>query len=173
MKKAFSIILGTSLFLASCTSKTPQQLTEVKVGEVSVSDYFETRIEHVMLAPYVKTKNRAFNIDGEQGIVFLIMEAAFKNIDTESRMIAEGVVLLKNGDKTYTFDKSEMIMLDGWSLKLDQINPLTTFRTRLVYKVPNNFEGKLYYQPGRGAKSIIYLGDASQMFPKMKEHFNM
>ena len=50
-------------------------------------------------------------------------------------------------------------MADGWGLLLDQINPLTTKTTKLVYKIPAEIIGNAYYKPARsGSNDIIDLG---------------
>ncbi len=62
--------------------------------------------------------------------------------------------------KDYEFDKSETVMAEGFGLFLDQINPLTSKTTKLVYKLPAEIKGPAYYEPGRASDNeSIYLGD--------------
>ena len=72
-------------------------------------------------------------------------------------MLMDGVVIINYNGKDYNFDKSETVMADGWGLLLDQINPLTTKTTKLVYKIPAEITGNATYKPGRGS-SEFYLG---------------
>ncbi len=84
---------------------------------------------------------------------------SFKNTSEESRMLMDGVVIINYNGKDYNFDKSETVMADGWGLLLDQINPLTTKTTKLVYKIPTEITGNAYYKPSRsGSNDIIDLG---------------
>ena len=77
---------------------------------------------------------------------------------TVSNVSVKNSVNTGNG-KDYNFDKSETVMADGWGLLLDQINPLTTKTTKLVYKIPAEIIGNAYYKPARsGSNDIIDLG---------------
>lgn len=83
-----------------------------------------------------------------------------KNTDEESRMMFEGVVWIDYNGKRWKFDNTETILLEGWGMILDQINPLTTKTTKLVFKVPAEIKGPAYYQPGRSSGGkMIYLGN--------------
>jgi hypothetical protein len=96
----------------------------------------------------------------DTGNAFLILNTTFKNIDTESRTIVDGSVFIISNGKEYEFDKSETIMADGYGVFLDQINPLTSKTTKLVYQIPVDIKGKLYYNPGRSDKDQrVYLGN--------------
>jgi hypothetical protein len=56
-------------------------------------------------------------------------------------MIGEGAVIIDFNGKENKFDKSEPIMIGGWGILLDQINPLTSKTTNIVYKIPNDIKG--------------------------------
>ena len=53
-----------------------------------------------------------------------------------------------------------LIIENGWGLFFDQINPLTTKTTNLVYKISSELkEQPAYWNPGRSnQRDIIYLG---------------
>ena len=92
--------------------------------------------------------------------MYLIINASFKNTDKESRMLMDGSVWINYNGKNYEFDKAETVMLEGWGLLLDQINPLTTKTTNLVYKMPAEIKGNAYWQPGRANRDKkILLGN--------------
>jgi hypothetical protein len=75
-------------------------------------------------------------------------------------MLMEGAVFINYNGKEYEFDKSEVIMAEGFGLFLDQINPLTSKTTKLVYKLPAEIKGPAYYKPGRASDDEkIFLGD--------------
>ena len=108
----------------------------------------------------VNTGNEFANLKAEPGNKYLVMNTTFKNTDSESRMLMDGEILINYNGKDYTFDKSETVMLEGWGLLLDQINPLTSKTTNIVYKIPEELKGVAYYKPGRaGSNDIIELGN--------------
>jgi len=52
------------------------------------------------------------------------------------------------------------VFVEGWGLMMDQINPLTSKTTKLVYKIPAEIKGLAYYRPGRSNKNdLISLGN--------------
>ena len=86
----------------------------------------------------------------------------FKNTDKESRMLEDGIVLINYNGQEYKFDKSETIMADGWGLFLDQLNPMISKTTNLVYKIPAEISGQAYYMPGRNSDDVKFsLGELS------------
>jgi hypothetical protein len=123
---------------SSSSSVQTEQKTEapkgVGIGETLHTDYFDIIVNKVSLEDRVNTGNKFADLKPEQGNLYLI--------------------------KNYQFDKAETIMLEGWGLLFDQINPLTTKTTNLVYKIPAEIKGPAYWQPGRAKKSQkIFLGN--------------
>ena len=123
--------------------------TGVGVGQVLHTDYFDIVVNKVSLKDRVNTGNEFADLKPEQGNRYLIINASFKNTDKESRMLMDGSVWINYNGKDYEFDKAETIMLEGWGVLLDQINPLTTKTTNLVYKIPAEVTGNAFWQPGR------------------------
>ena len=138
---------------SSSSSEQTEQKTEapkgVGVGETLHTDYFDITVNKVSLEDRVNTGNEFADLKPEQGNMYLIINATFKNTDKESRMLMDGSVWINYNGKDYEFDKSETVMLEGWGLLLDQINPLTSKTTNLVYKIPAEIKGNAYWQPGR------------------------
>ena len=129
------------------------------IGEVLHTRYFDITVHKASVASRVDTGNQFADLKPEQDNLYLIIKTKFKNIDNESRMIIDGTVWIIHNGKNYEYDKSETIMLDGWGIFLDQINPLITKTTNLVYKIPREIKGPVYWRPGRTDKNdIIYLG---------------
>jgi ABC-type Fe3+-hydroxamate transport system substrate-binding protein len=173
----FGAILFASVILTSCgggsstannSSSSSNEQTEQKteapkgvgVGEVLHTDYFDITVNKVSLKDRVNTGNQFADLKPEQGIKYLIINSSFKNTDQESRMLMDGSVWINYNGKKYEFDKSEYVMLEGWGLLLDQINPLTTKTTNLVYKIPAEIKGNAYWQPGRAdGDQKIFLGN--------------
>ncbi len=147
---------------STAQQKTEQNVEENKgiaIGQVLKSDYFEITANKVSIKDRVNTGNSFADLKPEQGSKYLIINTTFKNIDEESRMIIDGSVWINYNGKDYEFDKSETIMLEGWGLFLDQINPLISKTTNLVYKLPEEIKGDIYWQPGRASKKEkIFLG---------------
>jgi hypothetical protein len=138
-------------------SKVPKS---VGVGEILRTEHFNITVNKVSANDRVDTGNEFADLKREEGNSYLIINASFKNTDTESRMLLDGSVWINYNGKNYEFDKAETIMLEGWGLLLDQINPLTTKTTNLVYKIPSEIKGNAYWQPGRAGKDQkIFLGN--------------
>lgn len=134
--------------------------TGVSIGQVLHTEYFDITVNKVSIQDRVNTGNEFADLKPEQGNLYLIINATFKNTDKESRMLMDGSVWIYYNGKKYEFDKSETIMLNGWGLLLDQINPLTTKTTNLVYKIPAEIKGNAYWQPGRaGSEQKVFLGN--------------
>ena len=149
-KKSSSTISATSEAKASYK----------KVGETLPTEYFEVTVNNLSVQNSVSTGNEFSDLKAESGTRYLIINTTFKNTSHESRMLMDGKVLVNYNGKDYTFDKSETVMAEGYGLMLDQINPLTTKTTNLVYKIPAELKGTAYYNPARsGSDDLIDLGN--------------
>lgn len=130
-----------------------------QVGETLNTRYFDVTVNDVSVKEKVDTGNMFANLEPEKGNNYLIINTTFKNTDTESRMIGEGYVMINYNGKDFKFDKSETLMIEGWGIFLDQINPLTSMTTNIVYKIPVEISGPSFYKPGRSDDdALIYLG---------------
>lgn len=129
------------------------------IGDILHTRYFDITVNKAGTRDRINTGNEFANLKPENGIMYLFINATFKNIDNESRMLSEGSIWINYNGKDYEFDKSESIMADGWGLFLDQINPLTSKTTNLVYKIPIEIKGDVYWQPGRAdTDQRIFIG---------------
>lgn len=136
------------------------EYTVVEVGQPLETRYFAITVNKVTVSDRVRTGNQFFDLPREEGNKYLIINATFKNIDNESRMIMEGSVLIGYKGDFYEYDKTEMIMAEGFGTMLDQINPLVSKTTKIVYKLPEEITGIALWQPGRsGSKEFINLGN--------------
>jgi hypothetical protein len=162
------LILFIIIIVSTCgktdsdkTSNSSSQETNkiVKQGEILHTQYFDIRVNQCTSQNELITEDGLTDLKPEQGSKFIIVDVTFKNTSTESRMMFEGALIINYNGKDYTFDKNETIMSDGYGLFLEEINPLTSKRTKLVYKVPDELKGKLYYNPGRAdVDQVIFLG---------------
>ena len=90
---------------------------------------------------------------------FITMYASFKNLDTESRLPASGSLFINYNGKDYEFDSVEPIMMEGYNIWFRSINPLITMKTKLVYRIPDEIHGEVYWQPGRNSDDVkLYVG---------------
>lgn len=146
------------------TEKTNADATkEITIGDTLKTDYFEIIAHSVNVTDMINTGNKYSDLQAEPGTRFLIVDASFKNIDTESRMLTDGELYVSYKGKDYIFDKSETILAPGYGLLLDQINPLTKKSTKIVYKIPSELRGSIYWQPGRAdSNQRILLGEITE-----------
>jgi len=119
------------------------------IGDKINTGYFEISLNKVWIDSKVKTGNQFMDIGPEAGSKFLILNITFKNIDTESRLFDEGSVFIHYNNKEYEFDKTEAVLAKGWGSFFDQLNPLISKTTNLVYKIPSEIKGEAYWEPGR------------------------
>lgn len=152
---------GDSSSSSSSTSVNADNSAKAKkVGETLSTRYFDVTINKVSLQERVNTGNQFANLKKEEGNQYLVLNTTFKNTDGESRMIMDGEIIINYNGKDYLFDKSETVMLEGWGTMLDQLNPLTSKTTNLVYKIPTEIKGPAYYRPGRSSDDdLITIGN--------------
>lgn len=129
---------------------------DLVIGETLRTDYFEITISDVRLSDRVNTGNFMSERKPEKDNMFIIFKTKFKNIDTQSNYVNEGTVQIIDNGKEFEFDKSETFLLEGWGVFLDELNPLTTIETRLVFKLPKEINGKVYWVSDSDEK--IFLG---------------
>lgn len=150
---------STGSTASQTTEGQPVKATGIGVGEVLSANYFDVTVNEVSLSSRVNTGNMFSDLDPEPGSQYLILNVSFKNTSDESRMLTNGTVWIEYNGKKYEFDHAETILLEGWGT-MDQINPLMTKITNVVYKIPDEINGPAYYQPGRASKNQrIFLGD--------------
>jgi hypothetical protein len=128
-----------------------------RIGEAFRTDYFEIMVKSYSISSTVYTGNRFADLKRDPGNQYLIIDVIYKNIDRESRMIGgSGTVYLRTPDNVYEFDKSESVLKDGYGIFLGQINPMVQKSTKLVFKVPENFKGEVFWSPSRSDEFIFF-----------------
>ena len=159
----FAVASGDKKSSSESSSAKPTEqatISAVAVGQILKTDYFDITVNKVSVKDKVNTGNQFSDLKKEASNKYLIINATFKNTDKESRMVMEGSVWINYNGKEYEFDKSEAIMAEGYGTMLDQLNPLTSKTTNLVYKLPAEISGIGYWQPGRSNNDQkINLGD--------------
>ncbi|MES2543646.1 MAG: DUF4352 domain-containing protein [Bacteroidota bacterium] len=177
MKKVIKILgiaiislLGIAMVMAIVSPRKKKSETEksvknevtndfVKIGDVLHTDYFDVTVSKTSLTETLDTGNKYTDLPKEEGNKYFLLKVTFKNTSDESRLITDGTVWIDYNGKRYEFDKSELVVAEGWGLLLEQINPLISKTTNLAYKLPMEIKGDAYYQPGRSdSDDLIYLG---------------
>lgn len=154
----FLIFIAISIFSAKGNKSTKETTKIVKVGESLNTGYFEVTVHGAKITKEIKTGNRYSDLVAQDGVVYLVLDVNFKNIDKESRYITSGNLILFLNDQEYLYDKSETILSKGYGSH-ESINPFLSLRTKIVYKIPSEKFDKIYYEPGRSknGKQLIQL----------------
>ena len=147
---------------ANTTAASPggEQKTSAEVGirNTLKTEYFDVTVESVKTAKSVKIDGFQ-DLKEEAGNKYLVIDVTLKNTDKESRMMFDGTVVVKANGQEYKYEEAETILADGWGIIMDNINPLVTKKTKLVYKIAEELKGTAYYNPARSdADEVINLG---------------
>lgn len=113
--------------------------------------HFEVSADKGTYGPTVGTGNKYAEPKTWAGSRFFIVHASFKNLDTESRLPVEGSLFINYNGKDYEFDSIEPITLEGYNIWFRKINPLVTIKTKIVYRIPDEIHGEVYWRPGRNS----------------------
>jgi hypothetical protein len=131
---------------------------EVGIRNTLKTEYFDVTVDDVKTRKSVKI-DEFQDLKEEAGNKYLIIDVTLKNTDKESRMMFDGMVIIKADGQEYKYEEAETILADGWGLIMDNVNPLVTKKTKLVYKIPEELKGTAYYNPARSdADQVINLG---------------
>ncbi|MCL9657621.1 DUF4352 domain-containing protein [Pseudomonas protegens] len=114
--------------------------------------YFDVTVNDCTISKSIDTGNSYSAVKPDPNARFLTVNATFKNTDNESRLPLEGSLFIRKDDKVFKFDTTETIMSDGYGIRLRSLNPLIKLNTKIVYKVPNELSGEVYWKPGRNAE---------------------
>ena len=113
------------------------------------TEYFDIKVNEAKIQDAVNTGNEFADLKKENGNKYIIVDVTLKNTDKESRMMFDGELLVDQGGSTLKYENAETVMEDGWGLIMDNINPGVTKTTKIVYKVPADLKGIVYYHPSR------------------------
>lgn len=132
--------------------------TEVAIGQTLKTEYFDVTVGSAKASKSVRI-DEIQNLEQEAGNKYLVFDVTLKNTDSESRMMFDGEVIIKANGKEYKYEVPEPVFSDGWGMIMDNINPLVTKKTKLVYKIPDELKGTAYYHPARSDDDqVINLG---------------
>lgn len=122
------------------------------ISSSSTVGYFDVELESCRVTNQLNTGNQFANPEVWEGSRFLVLDVTFKNKDKESRIPLPGSAFISVDGSIYEFDQPESIMARGYGVPLQGINPLVTYRTKLVYRVPDESFSDVFWQPGRNSE---------------------
>jgi hypothetical protein len=96
-------------------------------------------------------------VDAKQpatGNRFVVLDVDVRNTDTQPRVFSEGKLVAVDEQRERTFATPVNIFADGY-LQLQVLQPSARARGRIVYEVPDDLKGVLYWQPGEGGERIL------------------
>jgi hypothetical protein len=111
--------------------------------------YFEVATSGSTYGKSVGTGNRFAEPKQWEGSRFFVVNASFKNTDRESRLPVEGSLYITYNGTEYEFDSVETVMAEGYNIWFKKVNPLITMKTKIVYRIPDEIEGDVFWKPGR------------------------
>lgn len=134
------------------------EYVESRVKEAEIG-YFKISADSAYYGPSVNTGNRFAEPKKWDGSRFFVIRASFKNLDTESRLPSEGSLFINYKGKEYEFDSVEPVMLEGFNIWFKKVNPLITMKTKIVYRIPDEIHGEVFWRPGRNSNGTkLWMG---------------
>lgn len=126
-----------------------QEKQDAMHGQVG---YFGVTVNDCTISKSIETGNHYTTVKPDPDARFLTVNATFKNTDNEGRLPFEGSLFITRDGEDYKFDTTETVMSEGYGIRLRSLNPLIKLTTKIVYKVPNELSGDVYWKPGRNAE---------------------
>lgn len=127
----------------------------IAIKQTASIGYFDITVNSCTLKNLIYF-NEYSKLGPEEGAKFVIIDLSLKNTSNESRMMFAGELqLIGNDGKKLVMDNTETIFEEGYGLLLDSINPMLTKKTKIVYKIPSDVPGHLYYVPARNDEDVI------------------
>ena len=135
------------------SAQSPDARQVAQIGQPVATRYFHITVNGV-------SEEMFLDAPAGPGNKFIVLDVTMKNTDTESRLFSEGQLIAVHNGRELTFDKTETILADGFIL-FEDLNPLTTVHGKIVYKVPEELNGDIYWVPGRDSKRILLRAPAA------------
>lgn len=96
------------------------------------------------------------------GDSFIVLDVSVRNPGHDTRVFNAGPLVLVAGGKEHRFDTPENIIADGYLL-LEAVKPGTGVRGRIVYEVPSDLAGTLYWLPGNGQRLPVQASPTTRV----------
>ena len=117
-------------------------------------EHFDISIDSCEVRDTVGARNRAAEPEAWPDSRYLVMQTRFKNTDTEGRVPIAGSALLTMGSRTFEYDHTETVLEQGFGIGLQPVGPLLTLRTKIVYRIPRDATGEVFWKPGRNPAHV-------------------
>ena len=109
--------------------------------------HFGVKINGCVASPVVRTGNQFADIKAPKGSQYVILDVSYKNNSTISRVAYPGSLVIGINGAVYEFDNTEAVYSEGFGLPRSGLNPLIAHRTKLVYRVPSDISGLVFWEP--------------------------
>lgn len=121
------------------------------IGDPVKAGHFEVIVHEVGAGTIVNTGNPYTDVEAEPGAGFLTLVVSFHNTDKRERMVvSSGTLSFLRDDEEYQISQTEIIPVEGFGIFLETVNPTMTFKTKLVYKIPIDTTGPVWWLPPNG-----------------------
>ncbi len=123
-----------------------KEMPEFIIGDVVKNNFFLYKVHGFQFADSVGSL--FLGIDAGQGNKFLVIDVEIKNIDKESRFIDTGEVRTSHNGRWLKYEQPQAVLSDDYII-FDNLNPLTTRRGKVAFKIPKELNGPFYWVPPR------------------------
>jgi Domain of unknown function (DUF4352) len=120
---------------------------EVNTDKVLRTRYFNVVVDTAEIFDSINDIDALMSLPYEAGNEYFVINISFKNTDNESKMMPDGELGISHGNSETKYDSPEILMMKGWGVLMENIEPGITKKTRIVYKIPAGITGKAYYYP--------------------------
>lgn len=112
---------------------------------------FDVKVNSCSARVSLGLRNRNHEPERWEGSRFYEVDISVKNIGRESkRPVAGSIFIVKDGVE-YEYDTLVPVFADGYNFGSGRLNPLLTVRSKVVYRVPDDVNGEVFWGPGGGA----------------------
>jgi hypothetical protein len=94
------------------------------------------------------------------GDTFVVLDVSVRNPGRDTRVFNEGALVVAAGGREHRFATPENILADGYLL-LEALKPGSSVRGKVVYEVPADLAGDVYWLPGNGQRLRVRTGAAT------------
>lgn len=148
---------------ASCTGKNASHgLLNFATGDGQDSDAAAIKpLDTQLVSAHATNRISLPGLDDKQpakGNHFVVLDVAVRNTDTQPRVFSEGQIIAADASRERTFPTPVNIFADGY-LQLQVLPPASAARGKIVYEVPDDARGVLYWVPGGDTQRILLHPD--------------
>lgn len=157
-------LVAAAALLAACTGKNATGAVEgfgAANGEHDGTTPAIKPLDTRLVSARATDRIRLPGFDAKQpakGNHFVVLDVAVRNTDTQPRVFSEGRIIAADGSRERTFPTPVNIFADGY-LQLQVLPPSTGARGKIVYEVPDDASGVLYWEPGGDSRRILLHPD--------------